>query len=219
MRRMVATVLLVGAASTSALAGDQATCSPAGMEAYFPCSSCHGRDGEGNEAFGAPALAGQSEDYLAAQLRAFRAGRRGAHPMDPSGRQMAFLADSLQGEEEIGSVACYLSTLTPASRTPVVVGNLEAGASHYVACAACHGARAEGSPQLGAPALDRIQDWYQLAQLKAYREGWRGASGADPAAIQMRAAAMALPDEEAMRDVVAYIAAREGFSVLKDAIP
>ena len=43
------------------------------------CASCHGVKGEGNEAFGAPALAGLPSAYVARQLRQYRAGARGKH--------------------------------------------------------------------------------------------------------------------------------------------
>jgi len=42
------------------------------------CAACHGFDGIGNDR-SIPNLAGQSRDYLATQLRAFRDGRR-QHP-------------------------------------------------------------------------------------------------------------------------------------------
>ena len=49
------------------------------------CAACHADDGGGNQALGAPRLAGQSPGYLARQLRAFRAGDR----VDPSGQMQA----------------------------------------------------------------------------------------------------------------------------------
>lgn len=231
MRLLALAALLAGSWSPLMQAEDAPACNESvGQEVYFPCSSCHGQSGSGNEAFGAPALAGLAGDYLAAQLRAFRLGRRGTHPEDASGRQMAFLAGSLRDEQDIAAVSCYLAGLAPARRPQVVTGNVTAGAVHYAGCVACHGSQGEGSRILGAPALNLTQDWYQLAQLNAYRAGWRGGPGADAASIQMRAAANALPDERAVRDVVAYIATLpgrmspqddvdEGFSVVKDAIP
>jgi cytochrome c553 len=44
----------------------------------MPCAGCHGSDGIGRDR-SIPNLAGQSRDYLASQLRAFRSGQR-QHP-------------------------------------------------------------------------------------------------------------------------------------------
>lgn len=40
------------------------------------CAACHGADGKGMAAAGFPAIAGQHQDYLSAQLQAFRSGKR-----------------------------------------------------------------------------------------------------------------------------------------------
>ena len=45
------------------------------------CQACHGAQGEGNPAGGFPRLAGQTADYLAAQLRNFADGRRASAVM------------------------------------------------------------------------------------------------------------------------------------------
>ena len=44
-----------------------------------------------------------------------------------------------------------------------------------------------------------------LAQLKKFKEGIRGAHPKDITGMQMRPMAMILPDEQAMKDVIAYI--------------
>jgi cytochrome c553 len=48
-----------------------------------------------------------------------------------------------------------------------------------------------------------MSDWYLLAQLGAFRVGRRGG---DEVGAPMRAMALALAGEAAMRDVVAYVA-------------
>ena len=40
----------------------------AGREFYSVCATCHGAEGEGNQGFGAPALAGQNDWYLVTQV-------------------------------------------------------------------------------------------------------------------------------------------------------
>lgn len=84
----------------------------AGRRLYAACAACHGERAEGDEAQGAPALAGQNDWYLAAQLENFRAGRRGAHPEDVFGQRMAAMArGALGGERDILDVLSYINTL------------------------------------------------------------------------------------------------------------
>ena len=65
-----------------------------GRTLYAGCAVCHGRSGEGNDALGAPRLAGQASWYNARQLRKFIDGVRGSHPDDISGASMrASVAD------------------------------------------------------------------------------------------------------------------------------
>ena len=65
-----------------------------GQTLYAACAVCHGRSGEGNDALGAPRLAGQASWYTARQLRKFIDGIRGSHPEDTSGASMrASVAD------------------------------------------------------------------------------------------------------------------------------
>ena len=45
------------------------------------CANCHGTDGRAAEGAGVPGLAGMPRDYLAAQLKAFKAGTRPATVM------------------------------------------------------------------------------------------------------------------------------------------
>jgi len=66
-----------------------------GMRLYSTCSSCHGKQGEGNVGANAPALAGLDAPYLLRQLQHFRDGVRGAHPDDPIGAVMRASVRSL----------------------------------------------------------------------------------------------------------------------------
>jgi cbb3-type cytochrome c oxidase subunit III len=84
----------------------------AGRQLYSSCASCHGRNGEGNEALGAPQLAGQNDWYLVTQLKNFKAGYRGSHPDDVRGRQMQPMAQMLQDEQAINNVVAYINTLS-----------------------------------------------------------------------------------------------------------
>lgn len=83
----------------------------AGKMLYTSCASCHGAQGEGNEAFGAPALAGQSDWYLATQLKNFKAGYRGRDPQDRFGSQMVAMASMLSDDAAITNIVSYINTL------------------------------------------------------------------------------------------------------------
>ena len=100
------------------------------------------------------------------------------------------------------SVACLLACLASAS---VFAAN---GQQIYATCAACHGARAEGNPSLGAPALAGQQAAYLQRQLANFRTGLRGTHKDDSYGAQMRAGSQAaLPDDKAIATVATFIAA------------
>lgn len=82
-----------------------------GRTAYQSCAACHGSDAEGNEALGAPALAGQNDWYLVTQLRNFRAGFRGSHPEDAYGSQMLTMSKTLRDDQAVINVVSYINTL------------------------------------------------------------------------------------------------------------
>lgn len=181
-------------------------CGAAAADLYYPCSSCHGVQGEGNEAFAAPALAGQQRDYLQRQLTNFRTERRGAHPADSNGAQMTLLAKTLRDPAALESVACFAAAmLVPSRPLQTFTGNAKRGRTLYRACAACHGDQAQGNPTLQAPALRQLADWYVIGQLQAFRAGWRGRDSADLSGQQMAAAMLTLPDAAGLRDVTAFI--------------
>ena len=82
-----------------------------GRTAYQICASCHGANAEGNEALGAPALAGQNDWYLLTQINNFRAGIRGAHQDDSFGAQMLSMVASLRDDQTAINVVSYINTL------------------------------------------------------------------------------------------------------------
>ena len=87
-------------------------------------------------------------------------------------------------------------------------GDANAGRAKAAVCGACHGAAAEGNPVLNSPRLAGSDDWYLLAQLNAFRAGQRGAHPEDRTGKQMRAMAGVLPNDQSVRDVVAFIRSR-----------
>lgn len=82
-----------------------------GRTAFQSCAACHGANAEGNEALGAPALAGQNDWYLVTQLKNFRAGLRGAHQDDTYGAQMISMSRTLVGDAAILDVVSYINSL------------------------------------------------------------------------------------------------------------
>ena len=98
-----------------------------------------------------------------------------------------------------------MASLEPVSPPRSLEGDPEKGRLLYTICATCHGANGEGNQQLFGPAVNRTSDWYLLDQLKKYKSGVRGGNPKDTTGIMMRPMALALPDEQAMQDVVAYM--------------
>lgn len=78
-------------------------------EAGIPaCAGCHGPAGRGNAAAAYPEISGQHAKYLAAQLTAFREGKRGDYP---SAQIMHGVAKNLT-DEDIRALASYIQGLS-----------------------------------------------------------------------------------------------------------
>lgn len=85
-------------------------------------------------------------------------------------------------------------------------GDAAKGKTHFQAvCKTCHGEKGEGSRALNAPRLAGQADWYVIRQIDHFKAGIRGTNPGDAAGMQMRPMAMTLVDEQAVRDVAAYI--------------
>jgi len=84
-------------------------------------------------------------------------------------------------------------------------GDKVKGASYYAVCAGCHGADAMGMEATNAPRLQGQFDWYLIRQLENYQSGARGVHKDDIYGTTMRGMAGTLPNEQAIKDVVAYI--------------
>ena len=77
------------------------------------CSACHSGNGQGNDALGAPALAGLNDWYLKSSYQSYLEGIRGTHPDDFYGAQMARLAPALAKGDDIDDVIAFIATLPP----------------------------------------------------------------------------------------------------------
>lgn len=70
-----------------------------------------------------------------------------------------------------------------------------AGKAAYQPCSTCHGVDGGGNTAMNAPSLVSLDGWYVERQLKAFRDGLRGAHAGDQYGAQMRPMAMSLSDE------------------------
>ena len=177
-----------------------------GRQLWGLCQQCHAEDGGGTPSYLAPAIAGLPAWYVKRELQKFHDGIRGTHFDDISGMRMRPMALWLQTEADIAAVSDYVAALPPVEPVPLLEGgNAAAGAPHSAPCIACHGAGGQGNEQLGAPPLTHASDWYMLTQLQHFKQGIRGANPKDTQGALMLPMARLLPDEQAMKNVIAYI--------------
>lgn len=176
-----------------------------GAESFKVCADCHGAQGLGIQDKGAPKLAGQASWYLARQIKNFRDRIRGGSDVDARGHTMSQIAEKLTSDQAIQDLVEYIGSLPEQSSAHTIDGDAARGEKLYATCAGCHGAKGDGSPDKGAPVLAGMSDWYLLAQLDKFKSGARGADMDDIHGGEMAPNAVALADEQSMRDVIAYI--------------
>lgn len=169
------------------------------------CVSCHGANGAGQAAAGFPRLAGLNRDYLAKQLRDFKAGTRNNPVMQPFARALS--------EPEIEALAAYYAGLpAPAALEPppdeamlkagerlAQLGNWNQGVP---ACYQCHGPDGQGVA-VHFPSIAPQSAAYIAAQLRDWK---RGSRRNDPVGL-MKAVAERLSDDD-IKAVAAYLASR-----------
>jgi cytochrome c553 len=169
------------------------------------CSPCHAPNGGGYQSEFSPKLSGQEDWYLSRQLTNFRNDKRGAHEDERWARQMNFHIKDFS-PAQLDSFVEYIGTLEDAPAEATIEGDTTRGKQLYTqTCSLCHGGGGIGNPALNSPRLAGMSDWYMVAQLQKFRTGLRGDHPEDIFGSQMVASAMALPDEQALLDVVAYI--------------
>jgi cytochrome c553 len=168
------------------------------------CEPCHGSDGSGNPANGAPGISSMPDWYVIAQVEKFRDGYRGGHFDDIAGLRMRPIARTVS-PDEIVAVAAHVAAMKPVRlKNHTVEGDVAAGKEAFKLCAACHGANGEGNKATNGPPLTGSDDWYLMQQLVNFKASIRGGNSNDVTGGQMALNAAAM-DEQAMRDVVAYI--------------
>lgn len=189
-------------AETQALAAGNAA---AGQAQYAVCASCHGAQGEGNQALNGPKLAGLQAWYVERQLNYFKTGVRGGEG-DTNGQMMAPMANMLADETAVRNMAAYIESLPDTPATPTVTGNVSNGAKIYDRnCAACHLDNGDGTWYTDAPKLAGMSDWYFVSQIQNFRAGIRGLHADDFYGEQMVSMSTAMSGIDEIEDVAAYL--------------
>ena len=194
-KTLIASIASLALFGTAFAAGDI----EAGKTKSAMCMACHGADGI-SPAPNFPKLAGQHADYIAKQLKEFKAGER----VDATMNGMA-AALSEQDMADLG--AFYASQKrgsgkaaedkVEAGQTLYRAGNMASGVT---ACVACHGPDGRGNPMAKFPGLSGQHADYTVLQLKNFRSGAR----ANDAGSMMRGIAKKMTDAE-IEAVAQYI--------------
>ena len=98
MKKLLLLVLLLGMAASAQAAGDAA----AGKAKSSTCAACHGPNGISTTPIW-PNLAGQKDQYLVKQLKAFRDGTRQDPAMSPMAKPLS--------DQDIEDLAAFFSSL------------------------------------------------------------------------------------------------------------
>lgn len=176
--------------------------------AYQACAACHGANGEGNAAIGAPQIAGQNQEYLLRQLIAFK---EGARENDSSYAKVMSVAVTELGSDEIAPLSQYIASMNVTSKNAEKSkdSNLRNGENLYNAnCGACHGSAGKGNPRLGAPKLAGMDTAYLLRQYTAFKNGKRGGAESGRYGKQMAMMAKAVGDK-GLSDTLDYLQAQD----------
>lgn len=196
---MAAMAAMAGGAQAQTPAAETATV----IRARHVCVACHGEGGR-SENRAVPSLAGQTREYLAAQLKDFRAQIR----VEAGSRGYMWGISALLDDEAISGLSDYYAAQLPVRGKPAAAAPAPLGREIFVngiaargvrACASCHGEGAEGAKVF--PRLAGQHAEYILAQLKEFSTALR------PHASVMRAEVQALSPEE-MKAVAEYVQSR-----------
>ncbi len=145
----------------------------AGSSLVATCAACHGAQGQSVNSDW-PSLAGQSQRYLAEQLKYFQQGDRENALMLAVTPYLNTLSD-----KQLLDIAAFYSSKPPSvgqanadeellalGESLYRAGDLERG---IPACTACHSINGAGNIQAGFPKVSGQQKGYLILTLKAYR--------------------------------------------------
>lgn len=178
------------------------------------CATCHGDFGQGGSRGEYPRLAGQSEKYLADQLKSFRARVRINIPMFP------YTEERELADEDIQAISSYLSSVKLPTTPPTFKGNEDAltrlqmmekvmiipraegdiengGKVYQKECASCHAK--DGGGRGSFPMLVGQYSNYLKKQVISYIKGERPHDEDDSRGI------LAKLKETDIRDILAYL--------------
>jgi cytochrome c oxidase subunit 2 len=203
-------VAIAGMILSGCQAGAREDSMSRGKELFATCSECHGPQGEGNFAIGAPNIAGMNEWYIETELRKFRAGVRGAEFDDIEGMRMRPMSLSLNGDADVKAVAQYVASLPQVRHEPILGGDAQAGKRRYALCSGCHGPAGSGNEAVKAPRLAGVDDWYIATELKKFHNGVRGADPNDTEGSAMAPMTRAFNNDKVIHDVAAYVSTLKG---------
>lgn len=204
--------LATGFAGAAAAEEDSPEVSMArGAQLFELCTQCHATNGAGNSEVLAPSIAGLPAWYIEAQLKKFKEGIRGLHAQDTGGLRMYPMSLWLRNEADQKAVAAYVASLPAVAPAHELTtkGDAAKGAGYYAVCSACHNPDGTGNEGMGAPPLAGQSDWYLFSSIDKYKSGVRGSDPRDALGAAMIGMVATLPDEAAIRDVIAHIQSLE----------
>ena len=177
--RVILSALILGSMAMMAVPAN-ADAARDGKRVYMTktCLACHGRNGA-RPVLSYPALAGQNEAYLIAQLEAIKSGERTGSVDETTGHLfIQGMADIMHliDEDDIKNVAAYLADLPPAK--PEVLDpaptedELAAGAKLYkrLGCRSCHGKEGERGTKPIYPIIAGLDRDYLIRQMVNIRD-------------------------------------------------
>lgn len=161
-----------------------------GEEINEVCAGCHGEFGQGGKKGEYPRLAGLPAEYIAHQVKLFKEEKRKNMPMRP------YANDRELPDEDIPSIAAYLSQIKLTSKMPDfnenmsayeklliakkvfniarVEGDIELGKELYVDdCKLCHGKAGKGKEGSETPPLSGQYTEYMTRQIQHFASGER----------------------------------------------
>ena len=167
-------ILMLGAINAQG-ASTAGTDKAAAKVAVELCSACHGPAGNSTSPT-FPRLAGQHEEYLAAQLRAFKSKERA----DPEAHDYMWGMAATVPDSLVDALAHYFASQPPPRGTPGDPALIAEGkklfengdkAKNVSACGGCHGAKAEGTSVF--PRLAGQHARYLVRQLEVIQKNLR----------------------------------------------
>ena len=106
---------------------------------------------------------------------------------------------------KVSMVPLLLAGAAACDATPPPVG-MERGAELYETCQPCHGPAGAGEPDIQAPSIAGLPQWYIEAQLQGFQMGFRGDHHTDLPGLRMRPMATSLNREGDIESVAQYVA-------------